>query len=249
MVVLQEIKQVSQQFVQQRQQFEFKKPLLYFLNQLQQEQGKLKSLEDKLGAFLLLLRQYLKASAHAHRYKEVLNEETQKDLDRKLEEIESFYHQLSVAYEVKQEIFEAQLKQEQDNHAQVKKWDSEVAENASKVEIPEDSQMTNEQITTFVQSLDSSCPCVLCFELTEYALQNAVAIVREMLNGDWLEENIGLNLCCKSRNETLNKNCREYMRELSDLLLREDLQQDVFIFHDNHELAQEREQISSTKGC
>ncbi|WP_440992935.1 hypothetical protein [Cysteiniphilum litorale] len=212
------IKNIYQELLYQQQEFEFKKPLLAFLNQLHQEHDKIKHLQQQLDQLLTRLHRYLKAVALAHRHKEAISEEMQEALDQNLEEIKTFYQELRIAYEDKRGEFQEQLKQERVDATHAETFsDSDNQVIASMMDIPKDAPMTMQQIKDFVDSLDRHTPCQLSFDLTEHGLQNTIAVVREMLNCQWLKENICLNPC-KSQRAKLNDKCLSYIHELSCML-------------------------------
>ncbi|WP_119328501.1 hypothetical protein [Cysteiniphilum halobium] len=212
------IKNIYQELLHQRQQFEFKKPLLAFLNQLHQEHDKIKHLQNQLDQLLTRLHRYLKAAALAHRHNETISEEMQEALDQNLEEIKTFYQELRIAYEDKRGEFQEQLKQERVDAIHAETFsDSDNQVIASMMDIPKDAPMTIDQIKDFVDALDRHTPCQLSFDLTEHGLQNTIAVVREMLNCQWLKENICLNPC-KSQRAKLNNKCLAYIDELSCML-------------------------------
>ncbi|WP_440616514.1 hypothetical protein [Cysteiniphilum sp. 6C5] len=222
------IKNIYQELLYQQQEFEFKKPLLAFLNQLHQEHDKIKHLKQQLDQLLTRLHRYLKAAALAHRHQEAVSEEMQEVLDQNLEEIKTFYQQLRVAYEDKRGEFQEQLKQERVDAIHAETFnDSDNQAITSMMDIPKDAPMTIEQIKDFVGALDRHTPCQLSFDLTEHVLQNTIAVVREMLSCQWRKENICLNPC-KSQRTKLNDKCLAYIDELSCMLSPNDEHQSQY---------------------
>ncbi len=230
------IKQISQQLLEQQQEFEFKKPLLQFLNQVYIEQGKIQVLQDKLEKFIELLGRYLKTYAHVHKVNEEINEEDQENLDETLKGIEVFYHDLHNKYEEQQHQFK---KKEKVKLKGVYSKNKEAHDANDVLEsqygIAEDDKMTQEKVELLVQTLDKEQPCILSFSLTENSLYNLTMIVQEMLSCDWLKDNICLNLC-KSRKSKLNDKCLSHIRELSELLSPGEYQNPLsFLFKENNE--------------